>query len=119
MSVDEEKAKLRLMEQKMDKVYLTIQGDPKMGLSGIVDKLENIGKLIEIHRKESLENFKTFKRDIALDYVNDINDLDKRLKPIEIDYKNRHKHLGVIGGLGLVLGFIISQLETIKKLFSE
>lgn len=119
MSVEEEKAKLRLMEQKMDKVYLTIQGDQKMGISGIVDKLEAISKSLEQHRKESLENFKTFKRDIALDYVNDINDLDGRLKPIEVAHKKRHNTLGFLAGGGLFFGGIISNFDRIIKWFTE
>lgn len=107
-----ENSELQEINQKLNRLFLIVEGEPKQGIEGLVP-------LLQRHMKESKEQLKNFKRDITLDYVNDINDLDKRLKPIEIEHKNRHRNLGVIGGVGLVLGFLIAQIDNIKKIFTE
>lgn len=107
-----EKEELIAIHEKLNRLFLIVEGEPKQGIEGLVPMLKR-------HMEESKQNFKTFKRDIALDYVNDINDLDKRLKPIEIAHKDRHRNLGIIGGVGMVLGFLASYLKDFFKYLTE
>lgn len=107
---DKENINLHDINNKLNRLFLIVEGEPKQGIEGLVP-------LLKRHMQESKENFKTFRREIALDYVNDINDLNNRLKPIEIAHKERHKNLGIIGGIGLVLGFVVANIKGIISLF--
>lgn len=107
---EKENIDLHQINDKLNKLFLIVEGEPKHGIEGLVP-------LLKRHMQESKENFKTFRREIALDYVNDINDLNNRLKPIELAHKERHKNLGIIGGIGLVLGFVVANIKEIISIF--
>lgn len=114
MSENEAK-KIDELNAKIDRLFLVVEGEPKQGIEGLVPMLQR-------HMKESKDSFKTFKRDIALEYVNDINYLSERLKPLEKADKMRYKNLGIFSGVGFVVGnfcwFLYEHLKTFFDFFS-
>lgn len=115
---EKENAKLDELAAEVKMINLTLKGDGSHGIEGLIPMLQR-------HMKESSDNFKTFKRDIAKDWADDTNDMtDKhklisvRVTALEESEKKQTKLMGYATGVGVFLGFLGSYLyELIKKVF--
>ena len=112
---DKENAKIDDLAAEVKMINLTLQGDQSHGIEGLIPMLQRL-------MKESNENFKTFKRDIALDWATDINRVDEkgnitdsRITGLEANEKKQSKILGYATGVGVFLGFIFSYLWDLIK----
>lgn len=95
---ENENVRIDKLEEKVELIYLSIQGNTNMGIEGLIP-------LLHRHMRESKENFRNFKRDITLDYVTDVNNITNRLIPLEKAEQQRHRTAGIFAGVGVVVGF--------------
>lgn len=106
---------LKQLHDEIKLINLTLKGDKSIGVEGVVP-------LLQRHMEESKSQFKQFKRDIAYEYVNDINSLSDRLKPLEKAEKVRYKNLGIFSGVGFILGnfcwYMWEHLKPVVEFFS-
>lgn len=107
------------IRKQIEMLNLTIQGDKSIGIDGLVVMLNNIADSLEKHRQESKNNFSEFKTTIVTDNLKNYKHFDERLRPLEKSHKEQAKNLGIVGGLGLVLGFLASYLKDFFNIFSE
>ncbi|HRB54021.1 MAG TPA: hypothetical protein PLD87_10125 [Bacteroidia bacterium] len=105
-----EKDNLNAISEKIDRLFLIIEGKDNHGIEGLVPMLQR-------HMKESSEKFDTFKTTIVSDNIRHYKHFDERIKPLEKAQKDSARNLGIAGGLALVFGYFASELKDFFGLF--
>ncbi len=105
-----EKDNLNAISEKIDRLFLIIEGKGNHGIEGLVPMLQR-------HMKESSEKFDTFKTTIVSDNIRHYKHFDERIKPLEKAQKDSARNLGIAGGLALVFGYFASELKDFFGLF--
>jgi len=115
--IDALEKKAEKLEQKVEQIYTAISGDASLGLKGIVETLNLHVEQSKKNNEALLSEFKNFKRDLVLDYANDFNTMNDRIKPLENSHKTHNRNLGIFGGAALILGYFVSELKDFFGLF--
>jgi len=115
--IDALEKKAEKLEQKVEQIYTAISGDASLGLKGIVETLNLHVEQSKKNNEALLSEFKNFKRDLVLDYANDFNTMNDRIKPLEKAHKDSARNLGIAGGVALVFGYFASELKDFFGLF--
>jgi len=105
-----EKDNLNAISEKIDRLFLIIEGKGNHGIEGLVPMLQR-------HMKESSEKFDTFKTTIVSDNIRHYKHFDERIKPLEKAQKDSARNLGIAGGVALVFGYFASELKDFFGLF--
>jgi len=105
-----EKENLTEISEKIDRLFLIIEGKGSHGIEGLVPMLQR-------HMKESAEKFDTFKTTIVTDNLKHYKHFDGRIKPLEKAHKDHARNLGIVGGAALVFGYFSSELKEFFGLF--
>lgn len=107
------------LEQRVEQIYTAISGDQSLGLKGLVETMNDHLIQSKKNTEALLAEFKNFKRDLALDYAQDFNSVNERIKPLEEAKNKQAQTLGIFGGVMLVFGYFISNIKDFFKLFTE
>lgn len=107
------------LEQRVEQIYTAISGDQSLGLKGLVETMNDHLIQSKKNTEALLAEFKNFKRDLALDYAQDFNSVNERIKPLEEAKNKQAQTLGIFGGVMLVFGYFISNIRGFFKLFTE
>lgn len=120
---EKEAAKIDELEHKVDRIYLTLQGDKNIALEGLIPTLTR-------HMKESNDNFKllkeelqknikTYRYDLASEFAEAENRINETLIPlkkeVEEQKKYRYKNLGIFGGIMFVVGNFVNYIWELLK----
>ncbi len=105
-----EKENLTEISEKIDRLFLIIEGKDNHGIEGLVPMLQR-------HMKESGDKFDTFKTTIVSDNIRHYKHVDERIKPLEKAHKDHARNLGIVGGAALVFGYFSSELKEFFGLF--
>lgn len=107
------------LEQRVEQIYTAISGDQSLGLKGLVETMNDHLIQSKKNTEALLAEFKNFKRDLVLDYAQDFNSVNERIKPLEEAKNKQAQTLGIFGGVMLVFGYFISNIKDFFKLFTE
>lgn len=107
------------LEQRVEQIYTAISGDQSLGLKGLVETMNDHLIQSKKNTEALLAEFKNFKRDLVLDYANDFNTMNDRIKPLEEAKNKQARTLGIFGGIMLVFGYFLSNVKDFFKLFTE
>lgn len=107
------------LEQRVEQIYTAISGDQSLGLKGLVETMNDHLIQSKKNTEALLAEFKNFKRDLILDYAQDFNSVNERIKPLEEAKNKQAQTLGIFGGVMLVFGYFISNIKDFFKLFTE
>lgn len=121
--IDALEKKVENLEQKVDKIYLALQGDKSLNIEGLSATLSR-------HMKESNENFitlkneltksiKTYRYDLAAEFATTENNINEKLIPlkkeVEEQKKYRYRNLGIFGGVMFVVGNFVHYIWELLK----
>jgi len=114
------------VKHDISKVYDALQGVPAMNIKGISQMLQEHIEQSKRNNDEMRQLFKEFKRDLVKDYADNFNSVeekqkwvDGRVKVLEETDAKRARHMGFAAGLGVIFGAIFTNIETLKKWFTE
>lgn len=114
---EKETARINELEQKVEQIYTAISGDKEMGLKGLVEVLNEHVAQSKRNNEVLLGEFKDFRKNVVLDYANDINNITNRLQPLEKAHKEQARNIGIVGGIALVVGYFVAELSEFFKMF--
>lgn len=119
---DMEREQITEIKHDVELINLTLIGDEKRGIMGIVPMLQQHMADSKANHTALLQEFKTFKRDIVKDYADNFNRVeekqkwtDGRVKVLEDTDKNSTKKTGFIAGIGIVFGFVLNYILELFK----
>ena len=123
---DKEAAKINELEHKVEQINVAICGDESLGIPGIVKMLQGHIDQSKKNNENFLKEFKTFKRDLVMDYSNDFNRVDEkiswtdgRVKVLEEIDRNSTKKTGFIAGLAAAAAIVVTNFDRIIKFFTD
>lgn len=119
MKIDALERKAEQLNKKVSEIYVAISGDEKLGLKGLVETLNDHVAQSKKNNETLMLEFKNFKRDLVLDYANDFNTMNDRIKPLEEAKNKQARTLGIFGGIMLVFGYFLSNVKDFFKLFTD